>query len=98
MGYDYSHLVARVAIRLSEDPRLSLRRLSEELGVSRHTITRAVHEYHGVSFRQLQTKYLDDAVRRELRNRGDRFIKEVAAAFNYEPSSFSRRVRRSVLT
>lgn len=94
MGYDHTRLADEIRSRVAANPRISLALLVNALHVSRHTITRTIREYHGLTFRQLRAQSVQDAVRAELSQGRSRFVKEIAASFAYSPSSFARRVKR----
>jgi AraC-like DNA-binding protein len=93
MGYDYIHIAGIVLAKLKVNPRITLRQVVLETGASRHTLTRALQRVVGASFRACRDDEIRSSVQAALQQREGRFVKELAAAVGYAPSSFSRRVR-----
>ena len=89
-------LAARVlTLLLAGGTHTTLGALALRLGVSRHTIGRALREEHGTPFRALKAQWLASAVRSELSRADGRSIKEVAGALACHPAAFARRVKRA---
>ncbi len=96
MAYDLLQLLAQVQAQLHASPAASLAGLSRALGVSRHTIERAVGSGTGKTFRQLRRELLFGKAADLLKAGGALSIKEVAFMLGYKsPQAFARSVKRS---
>ncbi len=96
MAYDLLQLLTRVQARLQASPAASLAELSRALGVSRHTIERAVRSASGKTFRHWRRKLLFGKAADLLKAGGALSIKEVAFMMGYKsPQAFARFVKRS---
>jgi len=64
MGYDPQHVARRVRYLLVQSPGRTLCSVAAELGIDRHTITRALNRVGSVSFHELQSREMALALRR----------------------------------
>lgn len=95
MAYERRLIAESVHTRLCKEPRLTLAKVASDLRVSRHTITRSLMEYLGVSFRTLQGQCLKTRAE-DIRSRNVMSSKEMAYELGYNsPGAFARRLRRS---
>jgi AraC-like DNA-binding protein len=94
MVYDLHRIFVQVARRLEMAPSISLRQVSESLGVERHTVEKAVKSATGVTFREFRRSILLKHAEGLLRDQPTRSIKEVAFVLGYRSQgSLSRFVR-----
>lgn len=94
MSYNRSGLVIRIRGALQKRPLTSVTRLAVDLGIGRHTITRALRKNGGKSFRDLQDEYLIDRLV-SLRSSETLSVKQIAYELGYRsPGSLSRRLHR----
>ena len=96
MAYNHQQVTEAVRQALLEDPRTSLRVLSNRLGIERHTIRRALLNQLGVTFRDVQRRSLVE--RATALRAGDRpqSVKETAYALGYRSAtSLSRLIKRA---
>lgn len=90
MGYHRQRLYREVEGLLCRRPDLRLNAVAERLGIERHTISRLVKSFTGMSFRDYRRKNLL-SIAFELLNRPDLSVKQVAIALGYNhPRDFSR--------
>src|SRR5439155_11925130 len=79
---------------LGASPRLPLGKLSENLGVERHTLEKAVHRIRRKSFRDYQNKRLLRKALILLAQEGNKSIKDIAMTIGYRTSEpFSRFIK-----
>ena len=78
MGYDPDIIIRDLSRILSRQPGRTLASIAQELNVDRHTVTRDLKRTGGVSFRQLQAKFMRAALDRLLAS-GPLLKKEVAS-------------------
>ena len=67
MAYDRNLLLCAVDELLSRNPRILLSEISDNLGVERHTIEKAILTLRGVSFREYEQEVLLLVARERLR-------------------------------
>lgn len=92
MAYDRDAITASVRQLLRSNPRLSLRAIAVDLGIDRHTISRALIASTGQPFREIRTAIEREMYAEALRTSGTRSIKEIASQFGHTHSrSFARR-------
>ena len=64
MSYDHSKIVLRLQKLLADNVQIRLLEASQQIGVERHTIEKALKEITGCSFREYRQRILlDQAVR-----------------------------------
>jgi AraC-like DNA-binding protein len=94
MVYDLHRIFLQVTQNIEMMPSISLMQLSNNLGIERHTIAKAIKNATGLSFRKFRTSVLLKHVRDLLKDESNRTIKEVAFAVGYRSQgSLSRFVR-----
>lgn len=96
MAYDLQQIADAVHKRLRDHPRTPLGVISRDLGVERHTITRAVISHFGMTFRDMARKCVLERAS-ALRDRHRPLsAKELSFAVGYRSAeSLSRLVRLS---
>ena len=94
MTYNHRKLLSQMDDLLGASPRLPLGKLSEELGVDRHTLEKAVHRIRRKSFRDYQNKKLLRKSLILLAQEGNKSIKDIAMTIGYRTSEpFSRFIK-----
>lgn len=96
MAYDLSGVFQLIENRLRNGPRKSLSTVAREMGISRHTLTKAVHSAQGRAFRDLAEAYTLEQACLLLSDSPERSIKEVSSLLAYRSSTaFCRFIRHS---
>jgi AraC-like DNA-binding protein len=94
MVYDLHRIFLQVTQHVEMTPSISLMQLSNNLGIERHTIAKAIKNATGLSFREFRNSVLLKHVRDLLKDESNRTIKEVAFAVGYRSQgSLSRFMR-----
>jgi AraC-like DNA-binding protein len=94
MVYDFHRIFLQVTQNIEMMPSISLMQLSNNLGIERHTIAKAIKNATGLSFREFRNSVLLKHVRNLLKDESNRTIKEVAFAVGYRSQgSLSRFMR-----
>lgn len=94
MVYDPNRIFLQVVRHLEMTPSISLKQLSINLGIERHTIEKAVKSSTGSTFREFRGKILLKLAYGLLTDQSNRTIKEVAFSLGYRSQgSFSRFIR-----
>jgi AraC-like DNA-binding protein len=94
MVYDLHRIFLQVTRHVGVMPSISLTRLSNNLGVERHTIAKAIKNATGLSFREFRNSVLLKHACGLLKDESNRTIKEVAFAVGYQSQgSLSRFIR-----
>jgi AraC-like DNA-binding protein len=95
MSYDHSKIVVRLQKLLADNIHISLLEASQQLGVERHTVEKALKQITGRSFREYRQRILLDQALRLLVQEASLSTKEIAAQLGYgSGTAFSRFVRR----
>jgi AraC-like DNA-binding protein len=91
MAYDVSRLFNQVQALVKAKPRITLAALSTRLGVSRHTMEKAVRAGTGQGYRCWQSGVVAAEAIRLLTESGNRHVRQVAFKLGYEsPKAFAR--------
>lgn len=91
MSYSKHKIAAVVVHRLSDAPHASLDQLALEIGTTRQTVTRALTEVLGCSFRTLRRRVLADLIQKAATDSKLSTAKEVSLTLGYShPRSLSR--------
>ena len=94
MSYDKSMLAREILQRLKSTPDLTLKELSRQLGIDRHTIEKACVDATCKSFREHKSSLKYAEVCRLLSEAHTTSIKQVAFSAGFSsPSAFTRFVR-----
>jgi AraC-like DNA-binding protein len=94
MAYDLLRLFGLVCDQLNSSPVMSLKTLSSQIGVERHTIERTIKNVAGMTFRQLRNQVTIDRIKVLMRSRPELTMKELAGRLNYSSqSAFTRFVK-----
>ncbi|MBI4454864.1 MAG: AraC family transcriptional regulator [Acidobacteria bacterium] len=94
MTYDLQGIFGRIERALAENPRTTLKEISQELQVDRHTLERSVYAAHRKSFREYQQEITLTAALRTLKSEPNLSIKQIAAILGYNsPRAFSRFIK-----
>jgi predicted ArsR family transcriptional regulator len=93
MGYDPAVIYREVGEALSQKAGRSMQSIANELKVDRHTISRVLRRIAGVSFEQMRTEYMRQALQ-EIVRRHDPLLKK---QISHELGLRSTRVLRAWL-
>jgi AraC-like DNA-binding protein len=94
MGYDHEVLFREICKMLVARPRTTLRALSTDLGVERHTLRRMIRGRTQKSFREFRRDLLLTRTHELLSAGPQRTLKEIAYTLGYaSPRSFNRFVK-----
>jgi AraC-like DNA-binding protein len=97
MTYNLAEIFSKVSQHLSKRPRLRLIDLSQEFGVERHTIEKAVQAATAMSFREYQKKTILKRALSLLRHAGESGEKEIAAMLGYRSTDALARLIKTGL-
>lgn len=96
MRHDLACIFVQVKSSLMQRPRISLQRLSRQLGVERHTLEKAVRNMKGSSFREFQREVILIHITEALRADPGMPFKELAATLGYSSvQAFTRFVSKA---
>jgi len=84
MSDSLDRIFVRIDAALSQDPNARLRECSQNLGIDRQTVTQAVKETTGVSFREYQRQKILIEALRLLAEEGDLSEREIACRLGYK--------------
>lgn len=97
MIYDPRWIFLEVMRCLEIEPSISLNQLSDNLGIERHTVEKAVRNATGINFRELRTSILLKRACDLLTDKSNLTVKEVAFILGYKwQGSFSRFLKRAM--
>lgn len=94
MAYDLHRIFLQVTRQIELAPSMSLTQLSNNLGIERHTIAKAIKNTTGLVFREFRASVLLEHACDFLKDESNRTIKEAAFALGYRSQgSLSRFIR-----
>jgi len=97
MAYDLIGLFSRVSKKMEMTPYSQLHALSQNLGVGRHTVEKAVKAATGKSFREYRACLLLEHARLQLEHHPNLSIKEIAFNIGFHSHrSFCRFIKATV--
>lgn len=97
MSYEHLGLSELVEASILQNPAKRLDTICKELRVDRHTALRALRQFSGVSFRELQRRALVDKATRYLIEFPSLSLKEIASIVGYgSEATFSHFIKRAL--
>jgi AraC-like DNA-binding protein len=95
MAYDHGAIVQRVVHALERQPRLGIGEIARQLGLDRHTISRALQLRCASTFTELKERLLQRRLEELATDGRIRSRKDLAASFGCSPRTLARRRDRS---
>lgn len=97
MSYEHLGLSERLEASILQNPTKRLDVICNELRVGRHTALRALRQFSGVNFRELQRRALVDKATRYLIGSPSLSLKEIAFMVGYgSEATFSHFIKRAL--
>lgn len=97
MSYEHLGLSERLETSIRQTPTKRLDAICKELRIDRHTALRALHQFSGMSFRELQRRALVHKATRYLIGSPSLSLKEIASIVGYgSEATFSHFIKRAL--